>query len=300
MIKDTACCRRKRFVVEHAGSVILLLAFACSSAGGSSGSSAGSGGSSSSRGGSSGSAAGSNGATAGTQTDMVCTSDTAPGDMVDVPAGSFMMGCNADVDDQCDDDEKPQHEVNLSDFSIDVTEVTQDQYAACMTAGACTPPACPWDCTQNDYPATCLDWTQAQSFCAWAGKRLPTEAEWEKAARGKKALKYPWGNDDPDCTLTNMAGCGDALMPVGSLPDGASPYGALDMAGNVVEMVADYYDPNYYASSPTDDPTGPDSGQRYGGRGGGYKSEALWQRASKRDWYNFDDNGSALGFRCAQ
>jgi formylglycine-generating enzyme required for sulfatase activity len=233
--------------------------------------------------------------------DTVCMSDTAPSaDMVDVPAGSFEMGCNADVDDACDDDEKPQHKVTLSDFSIDRTEVTQDQYAACVTAGACMPPSCPWDCSHTDYPATCVAWAQAQAFCAWAGKRLPTEAEWEKAARGTKALKYPWGNDEPDCTLTNMSGCGDTVIPVGSLPDGASPYGALDMAGNVVEMVSDYYDANYYATSPSDDPTGPDSGERYGGRGGGYKSETLWQRTSKRDWYNFDDEGSALGFRCAE
>jgi iron(II)-dependent oxidoreductase len=232
--------------------------------------------------------------------DTVCTSNASPGDTVDVPGASFMMGCNADVDEQCDDDEKPQHEVALSAFAIDRTEVTQDQYAACIGSGACTPPACPWDCSHTDYPATCLDWAQAQAFCAWAGKRLPTEAEWELAARGKKAQKYPWGNDDPDCSLTNMAGCGDEVVPVGSLPDGASPYGALDMAGNVVEMVADYYDAHYYADSPTDDPTGPANGTRYGGRGGGYKSETVWQRASKRDWYNFDDEGSALGFRCAE
>src|SRR6201999_2606732 len=159
------------------------------------------------------------------------------------------------------------------------------QYAACFAAGACSAPNCPWDCSKSDYPATCVTWDQAKSFCDWAGKRLPTEAEWELAARGTDALKYPWGSDDPDCSLTNMAGCGDETMAVGSLPDGASPYGALDMAGHVVGVVADYYDAAYYASSPSDNPTGPESGSRYGGRGGGFKSDANFQRTSKRDWY---------------
>jgi len=295
MVEKLAWNQRNLFVAL-ASSAVLISALGCSSSGDSSGSSGGTGGSS---GGSGGAGKGGSSATAGMEGNDVCTSDAAPGDTVDVPAGSFLMGCNADVDDDCDDDEKPQHEVNLSAFSIDRTEVTQDQYAACVGAGACTAPACPWDCSHGDYPATCLDRGQAESFCNWAGKRLPTEAEWEKAARGTKALKFPWGNDAADCTRTNMAGCGEGPMPVGSLPDGKSPYGALDMAGNVVEMVSDYYDASYYASSPTDDPTGPDSGTRYGGRGGGYKSETVWQRASKRDWYDPDDQGAALGFRCA-
>jgi formylglycine-generating enzyme required for sulfatase activity len=297
MIEELYCGTRRRWGIVTFGGALLLTIVGCSSSNDSPNATGGTGGS----GGAESAGKGGSSATGGMEnTTTVCTSDASPADMVAVPAGSFMMGCNADVDDACSDDEKPQHEVNLSDFSIDVTEVTQDQYAACYAAGACTAPSCPWDCSQGDLPATCVDWDQARSFCAWAGKRLPTEAEWEKAARGTDALKFPWGNDDADCTRTNMAGCGDALMPVGSLPDGASPYGALDMAGNVVEMVGDYYDASYYADSPTDDPTGPETGTRVGGRGGGYKSETLWQRASKRDWYDLDDHGAALGFRCAQ
>jgi len=229
-----------------------------------------------------------------------CASDAAPGDVVKVKGGTFDIGCNDDVDDDCEDDEKPRHPVSLDTFAIDVTEVTQDQYAACVVAGECPAPECEWDCGKTDYPASCVPWAGAQAYCSWAGKRLPTEAEWEAAARGDEGLKFPWGNDEPDCTLANMSGCGGKAQPVGSFPDGASPYGALDMAGNMVEMVADLYSATYYDDSPRDNPTGPESGDQYGGRGGGFKSDAEWLRTSKRDWYDLDDQAASLGFRCAE
>ena len=149
-------------------------------------------------------------------------------------------------------------------------------------------------------PAGCVNFQQAKDYCEFAGRRLPSEAEWEKAARGSEGAVFPWGDDAPDCTLANMAGCSDGLSPAGSLEAGASPYGALDMAGNVVEMVADWYDASYYESSPAMDPPGPSSGEKYVGRGGGYRSEAPWLRASKRDWYDLTDSAASLGFRCAR
>lgn len=231
---------------------------------------------------------------------FACTMTADASATVEVEGGEFVMGCNEEVDDACDDDEKPQHVVTLADFEIDRTEVTQAQYSACVLDGACAAPACEWNCENTDYPAVCVDWIAAQAYCAWAGKRLPSEAEWEKAARGTEGAKFPWGNDEPDCTLANFADCGGAVQAVGELPDGASPYGALDMSGNVVEMVADYYDAGYYGSSPDTDPTGPASGERYGGRGGGYRSDADWQRSSKRDWYDPSDTSASLGFRCAR
>jgi formylglycine-generating enzyme required for sulfatase activity len=219
--------------------------------------------------------------------------------MVSVPAGAFTMGC-ATADTACRADELPAHSVTLSAFEIDKTEVTQEAYTACVGAGKCTPPLCAWDCGQTTYPANCVDWAQAKAYCAWAGKRLPTEAEWEKAARGTDGRIYPWGNDSADCTHMNMDGCVGHVVAVGSYPAGNSPYGAEDMGGNVVEMVADWYDAAYYATSPATDPTGPSSGTTYVGRGGGFKSTAVWQRCSSRDWYDLTDMGLSFGFRCAR
>jgi formylglycine-generating enzyme required for sulfatase activity len=290
-------------------SVVLAPCIGCS-AGSNADGGGGSGGTSGapSSGGSSGSGAAGTAGTSGSSgssgtsgaTSFDCSSNARPGALVNVPAGAFIMGCNAEADDQCGEDEKPMHTVTLSAFSIERTEVTQDAYAACVTDGACEPPSCVWNCDDTDLPATCVGFEQAQAYCAWADRRLPTEAEWEKAARGTDGAVYPWGNDAASCALVNMAGCGDEAMPVGSFPDGASPYGALDMAGNMVEMVSDWYDAGYYADSPSADPTGPASGSRYVGRGGGFKSDAEWQRASKRDWYDLVDNGASLGFRCAR
>lgn len=233
---------------------------------------------------------------------VVDASKTESMQTVDVPAASFGMGCNASVDNECRDDEKPQHNVNLGGFSIDQTEVTQAQYALCLQDGACTKPYCVWDpCSNPKLPMVCIDYDQAVAYCNHLGKRLPTEAEWEQAARGTDGRKFPWGNDAADCEHANMDGCG-GVKTVGSLPAGGSPFGALDMAGNVVEWVADAYDAAYYASSPSDNPQGPArTAQSWmSGRGGGWRSEEIWQRTSSRDLYEQTYVKDSLGFRCVK
>jgi formylglycine-generating enzyme required for sulfatase activity len=240
------------------------------------------------------------GSTATGATGFDCTATAEAGDLVPVPAGEFSMGCDHAADAACPDDEQPLHSVTLSAFEIDRTEVTQAAYTACLMDGACEPPSCDWSCDNASFPASCVTWSQAAAYCAWAQKRLPTEAEWEKAARGTEGNRYPWGNDEPSCSLANMAGCGDHAVAVGSSSAGKSPYGALDMAGNVVELVADWYDAGYYATSPAADPPGPKTGKRYSGRGGGFKSGPDYLRSSKRDWYDPTDSAVSLGFRCAR
>lgn len=167
-----------------------------------------------------------------------------------VPAGEFVSGAD---DDDAELDEGPVRWGETTSFWIDRTEVTVDRYRACMKAGPCTPPGTGPSCNraggaQGEHPANCIRWDQAVSYCHWAGARLPTEAEWEKAARGPSGRKYPWGQQDPSCDRTVFFdpirghGCGThATFPVGSKPSGASPYGALDMAGSVWEWVADPY-----------------------------------------------------------
>lgn len=254
----------------------------------------------SSTGGSSSGAGVSTGGKGGTEEGFDCTATAEPGEVVAVDAGEFMMGCNEAVDEDCSEDEAPLHTVTLSAFEIDRTEVTQAQYTACVVDGACELPTCEWNCDEAELPASCVTWSHANAYCAWANKRLPTEAEWEKAARGAEGNKYPWGNEEPDCSRANMAGCGAEARPAGSLAAGASPYGALDMAGNMVELVADWYDASYYESSPAEDPQGPSTGTRYSGRGGGFKSDSEYLRTSKRDWYDPTDSAPSLGFRCAR
>jgi formylglycine-generating enzyme required for sulfatase activity len=226
---------------------------------------------------------------------MVVTSTVA------VPAGVFNMGCVPELDAECKDDEKPVHQVNLGAFEIDKTEVTLAQYFACVKDGTCTYPKCDWNpCTSPDLPIACVKHAQAEAYCSFVGKRLPTEAEWEKAARGTDSRKYPWGNAPVDCNLANREGCGPSVWNVGSHPDNASPYGALDMAGNVVEWCKDLYNPTYYASSPAENPGGPGEGDSYVGRGGGYLSADVWQRGSARDLYEPTYTRESMGLRCAK
>jgi formylglycine-generating enzyme required for sulfatase activity len=231
----------------------------------------------------------------------VSAPDVTRATQVEVAAGAFAMGCNTKADTQCASDEKPEHMVTLDAFAVDMTEVTQAQYALCTQAGVCSLPYCPWNpCTSPDLPIACVDREQAVTYCAFVGESLPTEAQWEKAARGTDGRIYPWGDTKPDCTLANVNGCRTGTMSVGSLPDGVSPYGALDMAGNVVEWTLDGYDPTYYASSPSVNPAGPviTSDMSFVGRGGGWQSAEVWQRTSARDQYDALYVKDSMGLRC--
>jgi len=179
-------------------------------------------------------------------------------EMVFVPAGEFIMG-GADPNEPI---AYPRHAVYLDAFWIDRMEVTNAQYLRCVQANVCEPTIDPSfeDLTKADHPVIEVTWYDAQNYCEWVDRRLPTEAEWEKAARGVDERIYPWGNDPPDCTKAQFENCGSGTAPVGSKPRGASPYGVLDMAGNVAEWVADWYGLNYYSESPYRNPQGPSSG----------------------------------------
>jgi formylglycine-generating enzyme required for sulfatase activity len=217
--------------------------------------------------------------------------------MVGVPAGEFIMGR-----DDGNEDEGPAHTVYLDAFYIDVLEVTNSLYRVCLEAGGCMPLNKP-DYFDNpelaDHPVVnvTIDW--AKRYCKWAGKRLPTEAEWEKAARGTDERTYPWG-EGIDCEHAHYKDCGGQTIPVGSLPLGASPYGALDMAGNVWEWVSDRYQVDYYQVSPARNPKGGSRGIEWSFRGGSWSESEGLLRSTYRTWYNPNAQYYNLGFRCVR
>jgi formylglycine-generating enzyme required for sulfatase activity len=219
--------------------------------------------------------------------------------MVVIEGGDFTMGCGSTL--SCDVDEQT-HLVTISTFHIDKTEVTEDDYRRCVGAGVCLPPSCNFDpVTRPDHPVVCVRWIDAFTYCERLGKRLPSEAEWEKAARWVDGRPYPWGTIEPTCLQANYIGCAGETEAVGMHPQGESPYGVLDMAGNVWEWVGDWYDAAYYATSPPVDPTGPDAptGSRVV-RGGAFASGAAEIRVPNRDTRPPEDAAPNRGFRCAQ
>lgn len=235
-------------------------------------------------------------------------------EMVVVPAGEFSMGCNVDKDQVCEFalDEKI-HTVYLDAYKIDKYEVTFRRYKKCVDAGICLPPAVGgalnygWPNTER-FPANGVTWYQAKTFCEFENRRLPTEAEWEKAARGTETNTFPWGEAPPSCELAVIdgpnageLGCKTGnTFNVGTKPKGASPYGAMDMAGNLWEWTADWHDANYYNHSPNYNPKGPDTGSYKTTRGGDFFTRSGYEiRTTSRFPYEPSDYSIAIGFRCA-
>lgn len=214
------------------------------------------------------------------------------GETVAIPGGTFAMGC-----DDCDADEAPVHTVTLSAFTIDRYEVTVGQYTACVEAGACEAPL--GEVGGEHHPVTGLAYDEVEAFCAWRGMSVPTEAEWEFAARGDDGRRYPWGDAAPDCTLAAQRACTGGLEPVGGHPSGESPFGVADLSGNAWEWVSDYYDPDYYVDSPTENPPGGPAGGLRTVRGVDLWSDAGVLRASNREYAIPDGRSVVVGFRCA-
>jgi serine/threonine protein kinase len=229
-------------------------------------------------------------------------------DMVCVPAGTFYMGSTLNMDSAAAPDEQPYHAVNLSAFWIDMYEVTNQQYALCVKDGGCSRPMSDKSADPvffgnpiyDHYPVTYVDWDQANTYCDWARRRLPTEAEWEKAARGPESWVYPWGNYPPTSGLLNFMRNSNGLTPVGTYPEGKSFYGAMDMAGNAMEWVWDFYQKDYYQTKNVwVNPTGPSFGQEGITKGGAWVSPTTTRvRSAARYGYDRAVRQGANGFRC--
>ena len=225
-----------------------------------------------------------------------------------IPDGAFMMG-TLDASSKA----APVHRVYLYAFYLDVYEVTTARYAKFLAAiGPAEPGFVPmfWDEVElpydGDRPVLGISWNAAEAYCTWVKKRLPTEAEWEKAARGTDNRSYPWGNDVPTSKLANYDKVfsghrySDSLRSVDSYESGVSPYGVYGMAGSASEWVADWYDERYYATSPNSNPTGPSQGTLKVMRGGSFGDSSTALKSAARESYFPMDKGPFVGIRCAQ
>ncbi len=238
-------------------------------------------------------------------TPLVVSTKISPVDgmvMVKIPAGKFNMG----KEDNIESADGPRHTVYLEDYWIDQTDVTNAMFAKCVQAGQCT-----FDVQHAatdihfgnpeyvDHPVVYITWYQAVAYCQWANRRLPSEAEWEKAARGTDERPFPWGRKPVDPTLANYNDNIGDTTPVGKYPLGASPYGLLDMAGNVRQWVADWFDALFYRNSPLQNPLGPGLGEKRVLRGGSFKDPANGVRVTVRFEHVPGSAGLNRGFRCA-
>lgn len=239
-----------------------------------------------------------------------------------IPAGSFIMG---GLDVYRENDELPPHQVFLDAFWMDQVEVTNGMYRLCVQAGECRPPIEVRSDNREsyfgnpefqDYPVVNVTWFDANAYCVWAERRLPTEAEWEYAARGNDKRNFPWGDEPPSEYTANFLNLIGDTARVGSYAEGISPFGVFDMAGNVSEWVLDYYRMDYYAKSPPENPTGPSESEALNVmrviRGGSFQDEGYDLRASNRDYIEgpnpkaqpnedefYGKSSAKIGFRCA-
>jgi len=242
-------------------------------------------------------------------------------EMVLIPAGPFLMGSDKKVDRNAYLAELPQRKIYLDAYEIDKFEVTTVQFLKFVLAKD-LPPLIDWQYdggnfqeTMVNHPVMHVSWDDADAYCRWAGKRLPTEAEWEKAARGDDGRIYPWGNQMAGLSRSNYGRTGlsgpvrdrperlllyPPIISVDKYDNAVSPYGIFQMSGNVAEWVADWYDPKYYASAPDRNPKGPENGTQRSFRGGGWIDSTPSVRAAQRNGTDPSTKMNWMGFRCAR
>ncbi len=232
-----------------------------------------------------------------------------PSGMVYIEEGMSLLGAE-EGDLNAKNDAKPRHPVYLKSYYIDTLEVTNGAYAECVAAGVCAEPADTSSATRANYydvstfqgyPVVNVTWDDAQTYCEFVGKRLPTEAEWEKAAMGTiDYRRYPWGNGEPKAYLINVTDIPGDTETVNSYPTGSSPYGLVDTAGNVSEWVSDWYATSYYAESVLENPTGPDSGTHKVVRGDSWLTDLDKIHITNRTMMDPETYNATTGFRCAK
>lgn len=228
-------------------------------------------------------------------------------EMILMPSGEFLMG-SGKAEGRAD--ERPQKTIYLDSYSIDAFEVTNKRYLEFIHKTGRKDPPNPYSDKKlsdeggvDSLPVVQLTWYDAVDYCRWAGKRLPTEAEWEKAARGVKGAVFPWGEQSPDTIKVNFGKNWDGintLWPVGTQPETDSPFGVHDMAGNVREWVKDWYAPDYYQTGPTHNPVGPEEGILKVIKGGSWHSFKGDIRSASRGKGGFALKTDGIGFRCAK